>query len=375
MVGGTGVWLKQRPGRAARRDEDKDKRVKTAVTELFGMEYPILNAGMGRFALPNMVAAVSNAGGLGMFGAGSGAPDLTRAAIRQIRTMTNRPFGANAPLALPNGKQNAEILLQEKVPVINYSMGNGEWIIRSAHEYGGKVIASVTNVHLAQRAEAHGADAVIAAGYEAAGHAGEITTFVLIPRLVEVLKIPVIAAGGVATGAGLVAALALGAGAVSMGTRFVTTQESPMHRNWKDKALGLDVGDTIYSDRFDGIPCRMMKSPASQRALTARLNLLRIFLDSFAISKELKIPYFRMVMDILKTGPKNVENMMRMSQMLHGNTVVLTSGDLETGMGSSGMSVGLVHDVPTVAEVIERVMAEAYEVQARIAGSMGGAAA
>ena len=345
--------------------------MKTSITELFGIKYPILNAGMGRVALPNMVAAVSNAGGLGIYGAGSNPPDVTRAAIREIRTMTDKPFGANAPLALPNGRENVKVLLEERVPVINYSMGKGDWIVKAAHEYGGKVMASVNEVQVARRAEAHGCDAVIAAGHEAAGHAGDIGTFVLVPRLVEVLQIPIIAAGGVATGTGLVAALALGAGGVSMGTRFWTTREGPMHQNWKNKALELDVEATIFSDRFDGIPCRQMRTAAAERMVRAKmLNVWDIFLNSFAIAKELKISWPRLVRQTLLLGPKQIESMMRMSQMLKMHTITMTTGNLEKGMTASGMSVGLVHDLPSIAELIERIVVEAQTAQRRLAAQM-----
>jgi enoyl-[acyl-carrier protein] reductase II len=344
--------------------------VKTSITELFGIKYPIILAGMGRIALPKMVAAVSNAGGLGLFGAGSNPPEVTREAIREIRTLTDKPFGATSPLALPNGMENAEVLLQEKVPVINYSMGKGDWIARRAHAYGGKAIASVTDIRLAQRAQAHGADAVIATGHEAAGHAGEATTFVLIPRLAEVLKIPIIAAGGVANGAGVIAALALGAGGVSMGTRFLTTKECPMHENFKEKAVELDISDTIYSIRFDGIPCRMMKTPAAERAVKGGINLWRVFIDSFGIARGLNTPYYKLLIQVLTAGPANTLGLMRMSQMLKMNTIALTTGDLETGMTASGMSVGLIHDLPTIAEVIERVIAEAEAVQLHLSAKM-----
>lgn len=347
--------------------------MKTTITELFGIKYPILNAGMGRVAFPNMVAAVSNAGGLGIYGAGSNPPEVTRAAIREIRSLTDKPFGANAPLALPNGMENAKVLLEEKVPVINYSMGKGDWIAKAAHAYGGKVMASVNEVHLAQRAQAHGCDAVIAAGHEAAGHAGDIGIFVLVQRLAEVLKIPVIAAGGVVNGAGLVAALALGAGGVSMGTRFWTTKEGPMHQNWKNKALELDVEGTIFSDRFDGIPCRQMKTIASERMASAKmLNVWEIFMNSFTIAKELNIPWLRLVKQTLSLGPKQIESMMRMSQMLKMHTITMTSGDLEKGMTASGMSVGLVHDLPTIAELMQRIVAEAEAVQRELSGKVGG---
>jgi enoyl-[acyl-carrier protein] reductase II len=315
-----------------------------------------------------MVAAVSNAGGLGVFGAGSGAPEFTRKAIRQIREMTDRPFGGNAPLALPNGLENARVMLEEKVPVINYSMGKGDWIVREARKYGGKVIASVTSAHFARKAQEQGADAVIVAGYEAAGHSGDVTSFILIPRIVELVDIPVIAAGGIVNGAGLVAALSLGAEGVSMGTRFTVSQESPLHQNWKDKAIGMDVNDTLYSDRFDGIPNRLMNSVEAQRMMKSIPNVLHVFLDSFGIARELQIPWARLVLDMVKKGPKEIDAMMRMSRLLRGMTVALTTGDLDTGLWASGMSIGLIHDQPGAAEVVERIVAEAEDALRRLNG-------
>ncbi|GGZ11118.1 2-nitropropane dioxygenase [Novosphingobium colocasiae] len=345
--------------------------MKTALTDAFGIQYPILNAGMGRVALPNMVAAVSNAGGLGVYGAGSNPPEQTRADIHLIRSMTDKPFGANAPLALPNGRENAQVLLEEQVPVINYSMGKGDWICKAAHAYGGKVMASVTDTKLARKAQDQGCDAVIAAGHEAAGHSGDITTFTLIPRLAEVLEIPVIAAGGVANGSGLMAALALGASGVSMGTRFWTTQEGPMHQNWKQKAIDLDVEDTLYSDRFDGIPNRIMRTVAAEKmAGTRMLNVFEIFMHSFTIAKELNIPWHKLALQTLSLGPKQIEGMMRMSKMLKMHTITITTGELETGMTASGMSVGLVHDMPTIAELIPRIIEEARACEARLAASL-----
>jgi enoyl-[acyl-carrier protein] reductase II len=345
--------------------------VKTAITEMFGIKYPILNAGMGRVALPNMVAAVSNAGGLGVLGAGSGTPEDTRRMIGEIRELTDKPFGINVALALPNGKENAIVALEDKVPVINYSMGKGDWIVKAAHQYGGKVMASVTSLKLGQRAEAHGVDAVIAAGYEAAGHAGDIGTFVLIPRLAECLNIPIIAAGGVANGAGLAAALTLGASAVSMGTRMWTTQEGPMHPNWKNLATDLEINETLFSNKFDGIPCRQMKSEAAVRMMNRPLNLFVVLKDSIAISKELNLPYFKLMFQVLAKGPKTVDAMMRMSQMLKMHTITITTGELDKGMTASGQSVGLIHDLPTIEEVILRIVAEAYETQAKLAESLG----
>jgi enoyl-[acyl-carrier protein] reductase II len=343
--------------------------MRTSITELFAIEYPILNAGMGRIALPNMVAAVSNAGGLGVYGAGTNPPDRTRAAVREIRSLTSKPFGANVPLALPNAKENAKVLLEEKVPIINYSMGKGDWICEAAHAYGGKVMASVTNQKLARSAQKHGCDAVIAAGYESAGHAGAITTFALIPRLAEIIDIPIIAAGGIANGAGIIAALALGAGGVSMGTRFWTTVEGPMRPAWKNKAVELDANDTVISDRFDGVPNRMMGTPGAYEVVNSRmLNLFGVFVHSFEIARELNIPWIKLVQQTLRLGPRQVGIMMRMSHMLKAQTATMTGDDINVGYTASGMSVGLIHDIPTVAELMDRLVAELEETQRRLAG-------
>ncbi|MGA8709204.1 MAG: nitronate monooxygenase [Steroidobacteraceae bacterium] len=344
----------------------------TAITKLFGIKYPIMNAGMGRVALPKLVAAVSEAGGLGVLGCGSGAPELTRQYIREIRTLTDKPFAGNAPLALPNGRENAKVMLEEKVPVINFSMGKGDWIVKAAREFGGKVMASVNDVRLAKSAQAQGVDAVVATGHEAAGHAGDVTTFVLIPRLKEVLDIPIIAAGGIGNGAGLAAALTLGASGVWMGTRFLTTKESPMHDNFKHKAVELDIGGTVISDKFDGIPCRVMNTQRAQQILNSRLSLnpFQVFLDSFGIARELQIPYLKLFVDVIKKGPRKTIDMMRMAQQLSAHTITLTTGDLKTGMTGAGQSVGLVHDIPTVAEVMQRIVAEAEAARTSLVGSL-----
>jgi enoyl-[acyl-carrier protein] reductase II len=335
---------------------------------MFGIKHPILNAGMGRTALPNMVAAVCNAGGLGVLGAGSSPPAETRKLIREVRALTDLPFGINCPLALPNAKENAKIAIEEQVPVINYSMGRGDWIAKAAHQYGGKAIASVNSVQLAQKAQDQGADAVIAAGHEAAGHAGAITTFVFLPRLAELLSIPIIAAGGVANGKGLAAAITLGASGVSMGTRMWTTQEGPMHDNWKQLALKFEVSDTLFSDKFDGILCRQMNTELPRRMLRRPINVFQVLLDSVGIARELQQPYFKLFFQILIRGPKTIDMMMRMSQALKAHTITMTTGDLKTGMTSTGQSVGLIHDLPTIAEVIERIVAEAEAEQQRVAG-------
>src|SRR5512136_530948 len=206
--------------------------VKTRITELFGIEYPILLSGMSWISVPKMVAAVSNAGGLGILATGPLDVEQTRQAIREIRSLTDRPFGCNVTLLIPGAVENAKVMLAEKVPVINFALGKGDWIVRGGHEYGGRVIATVVNARHAKRAEEYGADGVIATGHEAAAHGEAVTSLILVPSLVDAVKIPVIAAGGFADGRGLAAALALGAYGIQMGTRFICSEESIAHPDY-----------------------------------------------------------------------------------------------------------------------------------------------
>lgn len=160
-----------------------------------------------------------------------------------------------------------------------------------------------------------------------------------------------------------------------MGTRFWTTQEGPMHQNWKNKALELDIQDTIFSTRFDGIPCRQMRTAAADRMVNAKiLNVWDVFLNSFTIAKELNIPWLKLAKNTFSLGPKQIEGMMRMSQMLKMHTITMTTGDLNKGMTASGQSVGLVHDLPTIAELFQRIVEEAEAAKLALVAQMDGTA-
>src|SRR5450759_5818510 len=211
--------------------------MKTRITEHFGIKYPIILSGMSWISVPKMVAAVSSAGGLGILATGPLNAVQTRKAIKEIRGLTDKPFGANATLLFPGANENAKVLLDEQVPVINFSLGKGDWLVKKAHAYGGKVIATVVNARHAKRAQEYGTDGIIATGHEAAAHGDLVTSLVLIPSLVDAVTIPVIAAGGFADGRGLAAALSLGAEGIAMGTRFMTTKESPLHEAYKYLSL------------------------------------------------------------------------------------------------------------------------------------------
>jgi len=344
--------------------------MKTRLTEMVGIKYPIVLSGMSWISVPKMVAAVSNAGGLGILATGPLNAAQTREAIREIRKLTDKPFGANASLMFPGAVENAKVLLQEKVPVINFALGKGDWIVKEAHKYGGKVFATVVNLKHAKRAQDFGTDAVIATGQEAAAHGEDVTSLVLIPHLAENLKIPVIAAGGFADGRGIAAALALGAEGVAMGTRLMTTKESPLHENYKRMTQEKDVYDTLFSKRFDGILCRVMKTDAAKKAVKTGLNWPAAFFNSQDIAKQMGIPYFKLFIGVLLSGYKNARQLAFMANAFKAIRIATEDGDSKTGVLPVGQSQGLIHDVPTIAELFERILKEAKDAQARVNASL-----
>lgn len=344
--------------------------MKTRLTEMVGIKVPILLSGMSWISTPKMVAAVSNAGGLGILATGPLNSSQTREAIREIRKLTDKPFGANASLMFPGAAENAKVLLKEQVPVINFALGKGDWIVREAHKYGGKVFATVVNLKHAKRAQDFGTDAVIATGQEAAAHGEDVTSLVLIPHLAENLQIPVIGAGGFADGRGLAAALALGADGVAMGTRLMTTKESPLHDNYKKLAQEKDVYDTLFSKRFDGILCRVMKTDAAKNAVKKGLSWPAAFFNSQDIARQMGVPYFKLFIGVLMSGYGNARQLAYMANAFKAIRVATENGDSKTGVLPVGQVQGLIHDQPTVAELFERIVKEAKAAQAKVDGAL-----
>ena len=336
--------------------------MKTRITELLGIKYPIILSGMSWIAVPKMVAAVSNAGGLGILATGPLDPETTRKSIQEIRSLTEKPFGANATLLFPGAAENAEVLLEEKVPVINFALGKGDRIVREVHKYGGKVLATVVTHRHAKRAQEYGTDALIATGYEAAGHGGPITNLVLIPSLVDSIDIPIIAAGGFGDGRGLAAALALGAEGISMGTRFMTTKESGLHDHFKKVSIERSVYDTLYTPRIDGLDCRVMDTDGARKSHKRGLDLVGAFFSSQGIARQLHLPYFKLMMGILTSGWKSTRHMAYMANAFHEFRLATEDGDEEKGVLPVGQVMGLIKDSPSVDELIERIVREAEEV-------------
>ena len=344
--------------------------MRTRVTELFGIERPILLSGMSWISVPELVAAVSGAGGLGILATGVLSPAEARAAVRATRARTDRPFAANVTLYFPGARENARVLLDERVPVINTAMGKGDWIVEAAHAYGGKVVATVTTVEHARKAEAWGADALIVTGHEAAAHGGAVASSVLAPAVADAVRIPVVAAGGFADGRGLAAALALGAEGIAMGTRFMATRESPVHEACKRAALDRGAGDTIYSTRFDGQPCRVMDAPGARRALRRGLSWTRAAVNARETAAMLGVSPVRLALGALASGPGNARRLAFLANAFAAFRRATDEGDETRGVLPLGQATGLVGDLPTVAELMERIVAEAEQASDRLAATM-----
>lgn len=344
--------------------------MRTRLTDLLGIEAPILLSGMSWISTPKLVAAVSNGGGLGILATGVLDPEQARAAVRRTRELTDRPFAANVTLYFPGNAVNAKVLLEERVPVINYSLGKGDWIAKAAHEYGGKVVATVATLKHAKAALRDGADALIVTGHEAGGHGGPTTSLVLIPTVADAVDLPMAAAGGFADGRGLAAALALGADGVAMGTRFMSTAESPAHDAAKKASVDHAATDTIYTSRVDGLDARFLDGDGSRRLMRRRLNPLSALVRSREIARMLGLPWHKIAAGVVLSGPRKATAMARMAVGFDAFRAGCADGDLEHGVLPLGQCTGIVSDMPSVAEVIERMVSEAESAVDRLDASV-----
>ena len=246
--------------------------MKTEVTKLLGIEYPIIQGGMAWVAEYHLAAAVSEAGGLGLIGAASAPADWVRDQIREAKKLTDKPFGVNIMLMSPYADEVAKVVAEEGVKVVTTGAGNPEKYMAMWKEAGVKVIPVVASVALAKRMERCGADALVAEGSEAGGHIGENTTMVLVPQVVDAVNIPVIAAGGIADGRGIAAAFMLGAKGVQMGTHFVVTDESQVHENYKERIIKAKDIDSRVTGRTTGHPVRALRNDMTKKYLELENN-------------------------------------------------------------------------------------------------------
>jgi enoyl-[acyl-carrier protein] reductase II len=289
---------------------------------------------MGQLAVPELVAAVSTAGGLGLLATSTSTPDDVRAAIRATRHLTDAPFGANVLLHAPDADAIVEVLAGEQVPVVNLALGIDRDVVAALHDRGAMVVSTVTTVRHARAAQRAGVDALIATGHEAAGHGGALTTLVLVASLTREIDLPVIAAGGITDGRGLAAALALGAAGVSMGSRFAMSVESPLHPV-VERALRTATGaDTLVTDRIDGLPSRVLATPLAR---------------TIGASREPFDPQHPLGRDTFAS---------------------LRLGHLDRGVVAIGQGIGAITDRPTCAAIIERTVTEAAALLSRRANEI-----
>ncbi len=344
--------------------------MKTRITELLGIEHPIMLAGMNWLTQPKIVAAVCNAGGLGNLAISSHTPEDLRSDIRKIRELTDKPFAVNQILLSPTASANLAVVVEEKVPVVNYTLGRPPAIaplVEAVHGYGGKVMATVALARHAVRAEQLGVDGINITGHEAAAHGGFATTLILIPLVASSVKVPITAAGGFGDGRGLAAALVLGADGITMGTRFAMTQESPLHEHWREVILKATEQDTIYIDVGDpAVNARALRTKKAEAEMKRRLSLLGDLAGALETKRLLKLSWWELIRSGLSTskgeGGMSMRDQLRYSASAARADKVMFGGDEKAGTLAIGQIIGAINDIPTCQELIERVVAEAEKV-------------
>ena len=301
--------------------------MKTRVTELLGMEKPIIQGGMAWVAESHLAAAVSEAGGFGLIGAANAPADVVRNYIREAKELTDRPFGVNIMLLSPVADDIARVVVEEGVAAVTTGAGNPEKYMAQWKEADIKVIPVVASVALAKRMERCGADAVVAEGTESGGHIGQSTTMTLVPQVVDAVSIPVIAAGGIADGRGFAAAMMLGAEAVQMGTRFCVSNECVIHENYKERILKAKDIDSEVTGRSHGHPVRGLRNKMTREYLK------------------------------LEAAGASFEELEKLT--LGGLRKAVVEGDTDQGSVLAGQIAGMVNRRQSCREIIDEIMEQA----------------
>jgi len=310
--------------------------VQNRITTLFNIRYPIIQAGMIWNSGWRLASAVSNAGGLGLLGAGSMYPEVLREHIQKCKKATDKPFGVNVPMLYPNLEEIIKIIIEEGVSIVFTSAGNPKTYTSSLKEAGITVVHVVSSVKFALKAQEAGVDAVVAEGFEAGGHNGreETTTFTLIPMVKEQISVPLIAAGGIANGRGMLAAMVLGADGVQVGSRFVASEESSSHIAFKKMVVAAKEGDTLLTLK-ELAPVRMLKNK-----------------------------FFEDVMKLYQTNPspEELKKLLGRARAKRG----MFEGDLEEGELEIGQIAGLIHDIKPAAQIVEEMVTEFEEARSTV---------
>lgn len=308
--------------------------MKTRITELLNIKYPIFQGGMAWVADGDLAGAVSNAGGLGIIGGGNAPKEVVKANIDKVKSITSNPFGVNIMLLSPFADDIVDLVIEEGVKVVTTGAGNPGRYMERLHAAGIQVIPVVPSVALAKRMEKLGVDAVITEGMEAGGHIGKLTTMTLVRQVVEAISIPVIAAGGIGDGAGAAAAFMLGAEAVQVGTRFAIATESNAHQNFKDKILKAKDIDTVVSAQVVGHPVRSIKNKLT---------------SAYAKAEKEYLSDLKTVEDIEEMGAGSLRD-------------AVVDGDVVNGSVMAGQIAGLINKEETCQEILEDIFYTAADV-------------
>ncbi|MBE9477821.1 MAG: nitronate monooxygenase [Chloroflexi bacterium] len=314
--------------------------LKTDICDLFGIEYPIIQGGMAHIATAELAAAVSNAGGLGIIGGGAPEPEWVREQIRLTKQKTDKPFGANIVLVAPKAEEIIAVILEEKVAVVTTGAGNPGPYVSRFKEAGIMIMPIVASVALARRLQRAGVDAFVAEGMESGGETGQTTTIALVPQVVDAVKVPVVAAGGFADGRGLVAALALGAQGIQMGTRFVCSEESIAHPDCKKAIIDASDRSTVLSGQSTGYPLRALEN-----------RFTREFVDK----ENSGIP----IEELFQLGVGKIRQGM-------------IDGDIEGGTLLAGQISGMIKEIKPVKTIIEEMVVEAKTIITQLNNSTKG---
>ncbi|MEV6955041.1 nitronate monooxygenase [Streptomyces sp. NPDC051183] len=340
--------------------------METAFTELVGTRYPIVQTGMGWVAGPRLVSAAAGAGALGILASATMTTEQLRSAVREVKSRTDAPFGVNLRADAGDAAERAQLIIDEGVRVASFALAPSRELIARLKDAGVVVIPSIGARRHAEKVAAWGADAVIVQGGEGGGHTGDVATTVLLPQVVDAVDIPVVAAGGFCDGRGLVAALAYGAAGIAMGTRFLLTSDSTVPESVKAEYLRATVKDVMVTTAVDGLPHRMLRSElveSLERAGRARA-LLRAVRHASGFRRISGLTWSRMVREGL--AMKHGKDLSWSQVLLAANTPMLlkasmVEGRTDLGVMASGQVAGVIEDLPSCAELVSRVMAEAQQ--------------
>ncbi|GAA2507912.1 NAD(P)H-dependent flavin oxidoreductase [Streptomyces longisporus] len=345
--------------------------METALTRLVGIRHPLVQTGMGWVAGPRLVSASANAGALGILASATMTADRLREAIREVKSRTDAPFGVNLRADASDAGDRVRILIEEKVRVASFALAPSAELIAELKEAGVVVIPSIGARRHAEKVAAWGADAVIVQGGEGGGHTGEVATTVLLPQVVDAVRIPVVAAGGFFDGRGLVAALAYGAAGVAMGTRFLLTSDSTVPDAVKARYLAATVKDVTVTTAVDGLPHRMLRTDlvAALEGSGRARALLHAMRRAAGFRKLSGLTWRQMVRDGL--AMKHGKDLTWSQVLLAANTPMLlrsamVDGRTDLGVMASGQVAGVIEDLPRCAELVERIMKEAEGVLASL---------